>query len=150
MNLYDVNFSQLKNQKMSKDEFFQQDFQETKKVEGITDTERNPVRLKHKDNIKKLVIIASVAGMGLLLNGCVAGYVEREPVYVVYARPQRPSEQHIWIDGNWRYKNQSHQYVQNTGYWERPKHGQSYVSGRWQTTPKGKSWSKGHWQKNRR
>jgi hypothetical protein len=86
-------------------------------------------------------------GIGIVFNSCVGGYVASEPAYYDYARPQRPSETHIWINGDWGWNNQTHLYVQKTGYWEKPRQGQSYVQGSWQTTPRGKSWSKGHWQK---
>jgi hypothetical protein len=86
-------------------------------------------------------------GIGIVFNSCVGGYVASEPSYIEYQRPQRPSEAHIWINGDWGWNNQTHVYVQKTGYWERPRQGQSYVEGHWQTTDRGKSWSKGHWQK---
>ena len=100
--------------------------------------------------MKKVIYFICLAGMGLFLNSCIAGYIATEPGYVEYARPMRPSEQHIWIDGDWGWNNQTHVYVQRAGYWDRPRQGQSFVSGHWQSTPKGKSWSKGHWQKDGR
>jgi hypothetical protein len=87
-------------------------------------------------------------GLMLVLNSCMDGYVSSEPTYTEYARPQRPSEAHIWIDGDWGWNSQSHVYVQKAGYWDMPRHGHTYVSGSWQTSPKGKSWSKGHWQRD--
>jgi hypothetical protein len=99
-------------------------------------------------HLKKFIYIASLAGMGFFLNSCLAGYVATEPVYVEYSRPARPSNLHIWIDGDWGWNNQRHSYVQRTGYWEKPRQGQTYVSGSWQTTPNGRSWSKGHWQRD--
>jgi len=89
-------------------------------------------------------------GIGIVFTSCMGGYVASEPTYVDYARPQRPSETHIWIDGDWGWNNQSHVYVQKAGYWDRPRQGQSYVAGSWQTTPRGKTWAKGHWQKQGR
>jgi len=100
--------------------------------------------------IKRIIFLTSLAGIGLLFNACTAGYVATEPSYVEYSRPERPSEYHIWIDGDWVFNNQTHAYVQRNGYWERPVQGRTYVSGQWQSTPKGKYWSKGHWQKKGR
>jgi hypothetical protein len=100
--------------------------------------------------MKKIIYLISLAIVALFLDSCFAGYVASEPTYVEYSRPERPSSQHIWIDGDWGWNNSTHVYVQKAGYWDRPRQGQSFVSGHWQTTPKGKSWSKGHWQKQGR
>ena len=92
-----------------------------------------------------------ILGVGsLLLNSCFAGYVASEPAYVEYSRPAPPSNQHIWINGDYEWNNSSRVYVQRNGYWDHPRPGQSYQSGHWQSSPKGKSWSKGHWQKDER
>jgi len=87
-------------------------------------------------------------GTALIFTSCMGGYIASEPEYTQYERPPRPSETHIWIDGDWRWNNQTHVYVQKAGYWDRPRQGQYYVQGNWQTTPRGKSWNRGHWQKD--
>ena len=92
--------------------------------------------------------MAFLAGASISLNSCMGGYVMSEPSYTEYERPARPSETHIWIDGDWNWNSQTHLYVQKAGYWDRPRQGQSYVKGNWQTTQRGKSWNKGHWQKD--
>jgi hypothetical protein len=104
--------------------------------------------MKNHESWRKLFLITSLAGLGLLFNSCVTGYVETEPSYVVMVRPAQPSNVHIWIDGDWRWNSQSQRYVQNTGYWEKPRQSQTYVSGYWQSAPKGKYWQNGHWQNN--
>lgn len=106
--------------------------------------------MKNKGVFRKLVFLASLAGIGLFLNSCAAGYVVTEPSYVEYSRPQRPSELYIWIDGDWIFNSQTHAYVQQNGYWAKPNHDRIYVTGQWQTSPKGKYWSKGHWQRKER
>jgi len=101
--------------------------------------------------MKKVIFIISLSGVLFLLNGCTStGYVTSEPAYVEFSRPAPPSQQHIWIDGDWAYNNHNHVYVQRNGYWVKPQHGRKYVSGHWQSTPRGKSWSRGHWQRNNR
>jgi len=101
--------------------------------------------------MKRIIFLISLAGVLLLLNACsTTGYVTTEPAYVEYTRPERPSNLHIWIDGDWQYNNQTHVYVQKNGYWSKPSQGRTYETGHWQSTPKGKSWSKGHWKKNNR
>ena len=97
--------------------------------------------------IKRIIFLTSLVGIGLFFNGCTAGYVATEPSYVEYSRPQRPSDLHIWIDGDWVFNSQTHAYVQRNGYWAAPQQNRIYITGQWQSTPRGKYWSKGHWQK---
>jgi len=106
--------------------------------------------MKNLKVFKKLIYLTSLAGIGLFLTSCASGYVATEPSYVEYSRPQRPSELHIWIDGDWTFNRQTHSYVQQNGYWAAPNQGRVYISGQWQTSPRGKYWSKGHWQKRGR
>jgi hypothetical protein len=106
--------------------------------------------MKNNNVLKKFYIIVSLFGTGILLNSCSTGYVATQPSYIEYSRPERPSNLHIWIDGDWSYNHQSRTYIQQRGYWEKPSPNRIYVSGQWQTTPKGKYWSKGHWQKRER
>lgn len=98
-------------------------------------------------HIKKALYITSLVGIGLLFNSCIGGYVATEPAYVEYSRPQQPSSLHIWIDGDWYWSNQTHNYVKRNGYWELPRQNRIYVTGFWQTSPKGRYWKPGHWQR---
>jgi hypothetical protein len=106
--------------------------------------------MKNKEVFKKILVIASIAGMGIFLNSCASGYVATQPTYSEYTRPPQPSALHIWIDGDWSYSRQTHAYVQQNGYWTKPNPNRIYVLGQWQTTPKGKYWTKGRWQKKER
>ncbi|MGD0343215.1 MAG: hypothetical protein ABSA76_16055, partial [Bacteroidales bacterium] len=120
------------------------------KREPLLNTAGTGVNAKFSRHLKKFVYMTSLAGIGLFFNGCMAGYIASEPTYVEVSRPPRPSNLHIWIDGDWAWNYQTHVYVQKAGYWERPRQSQTYVSGHWQTTPRGKSWAKGHWQRQSR
>jgi hypothetical protein len=97
--------------------------------------------------MKKIIYVVILAVGSMVLNSCFAGFVATEPSYVEYSRPERPSTQYIWIDGDWGWNYQTHVYVQKAGYWDRPRQGQSYQPGHWQSNAKGKSWSNGRWQK---
>jgi hypothetical protein len=133
---------------MKNNAFIQNDVPETREEESLSGLVKTGILAKVGRHLKTYIYIAGLAGIGLMANSCVLGYVATEPVYVETSRPPQPSNLHIWIDGDWVYSNQSHGYVRNTGYWERPRQNSVYVSGRWQSTPQGKHWEKGRWQKN--
>jgi hypothetical protein len=142
-----ITHSLSKETKMKKTEVTPNDVQETTQNQSLLITAKAGAITKVGGGIKRMIILTSLAGIGLFFNGCTAGYVATEPSYVEYSRPQRPSDLHIWIDGDWVFNTQTHAYVQRNGYWERPVQGRTYISGSWQSTPRGKYWSKGHWQK---
>jgi hypothetical protein len=133
---------------MKKNECMQNEIHGTHTNEPLLNLADRRVARKSGGNLRKMFIIASLAGIGLFLNGCVAGYVETEPAYGVSYRTPPPSSTHIWIDGGWGWNGQSHGYVQRSGYWEQPRQGQTYISGSWQSSSRGKYWQNGHWQKN--
>ena len=133
--------------KMKNNKDLENDVQDSIKSKMLLNSSETGIIAKVGENIKKMIYITSLAGMGLFLNSCLAGYVLSEPVYVEYARPPRPTNLHIWIDGDWAYNNQTHVYLQKTGYWQKPNQGQTYVTGYWKSTPKGKAWAPGHWLK---
>jgi hypothetical protein len=145
-----ITHSQPKKITMKNTEVTQNDVPKATQSQSIWTNAEVVITNKASGGIKRIIFLASLAGIGLFFNGCTAGYVATEPSYVEYSRPERPSEYHIWIDGDWVFNNQTHAYVQRNGYWERPIQGRTYVSGQWQSTPKGKYWSKGRWQKKAR
>jgi hypothetical protein len=136
-----------KSQEMKSIKVLETDVQSTIITGPLISSTEPRVIMKAGRHIKKVIYIASLAGMGLFLNSCLGGYIATEPAYVEYSRPPRPTQTHIWIDGDWAWNNQTHVYVQRAGYWERPRQNQTYVTGHWQTTSKGKSWAPGRWQK---
>ena len=115
------------------------------KMEPLFNAQKTGFFPKAIKPFRMLIYATGLAGIGLLFNSCMAGYVASEPSYVEYSRPQRSNESQIWIGGDWNYNRQTHVYVQNNGYWENPRRGQTYTSGYWQTSPQGKSWTKGRW-----
>lgn len=142
-----ITHSQAKELNMKNTKVTPNDVQETFQSQSILTNAEVVISNKVSYGIKRIIFLTSLAGIGLFFNGCTAGYVATEPSYVEYSRPQRPSDLHVWIDGDWVFNSQTHAYVQRNGYWEQPVQGRTYVSGSWQSTPKGKYWSKGHWQK---
>lgn len=98
--------------------------------------------------MKKLIFLSFLAGVLISINSCTAtGYVASEPAYVEYSRPVRPSELHIWIDGEWQYNRSQQAYVQKKGYWKKPSEGRDFEKGHWLETSRGRTWVPGHWQK---
>lgn len=118
----------------------------------VDNTKKNDVHSGRHNRLGKymkiFIYLIFLSGIGLALNSCMGGYVASEPSYSQYDRPQRPSEAHFWIDGDWDWNSRSHSYVQRAGYWEKPRIGQTYVTGSWQSNQHGKTWSKGHWQRD--
>jgi len=97
--------------------------------------------------MKKFYFIIMITGSLLFFNSCTTtGYVSSEPSYVEYARPSRPSETHIWIDGDWVYHRQNKVYVRKHGNWHKPKPNRTYVSGSWQSSSQGMYWQSGYWR----
>lgn len=129
-------------------EFIQNDSRISKIQESSSGTAKNRFAANAGKRLKNFIYIAGLAGIGLLANSCSLGYVSTEPVYVESVRPARPSNLHVWIDGDWVYNRQRHAYVHSSGYWERPSENRIYVSGRWQNGPRGQYWEKGHWKRN--
>ena len=109
-----------------------------------------PTVAKAGRQFRKLLLVAAFAGTGFMMNGCAAGYVATEPVYVETARPPRPTELHVWVDGGWKWNRHNHAYDHTNGYWSRQNNGRVYVTGHWQTNSRGQSWTPGHWQRNGR
>ncbi len=98
--------------------------------------------------LKKIIFLASLAGISVGLTGCFSsGYIQSEPSYVQHSRPPQPSSLHVWVDGNWGWNPVSHVYVQKDGYWQKPFGNRTYQAGHWQQSAKGKSWKSGKWQK---
>ena len=86
--------------------------------------------------MKKIFFVGSLAIVLLTLGSCTTqGYVSSEPTYVEFARPERPSNLYIWIDGDWVYNRRSQVYVRQNGHWQRPSRNRTYVTNSWQSTP---------------
>jgi hypothetical protein len=130
-------------------DFFENELLNTHTVEPGLESVNNNSVTKAGRQLRKIIGIAGIAAFGLCLNACTStGYVESEPTYVEYSRPQQPSNNHVWINGDWVYSNQTHAYKQKNGYWHKPHHSQTYVAGHWQSSPKGYYWKPGYYQKH--
>ena len=96
--------------------------------------------------MKKLFYIISLIGIVSLLNACSAGYVSIEPSYQETYRPTRPSNSHIWIEGNWYWNNRTRSYYHRDGNWTIPRQGRYYEPGHWVQTRRGYRWLPGRWR----
>jgi hypothetical protein len=135
---------------MKNKEVLEKDVQHPVKSELLMNTVGAGVIGRVRRNLKSIIYISSLAGIGLFFNSCVGGFIATEPAYVEYSRPVRPSATYIWIDGDYAWNNQTRVYVQRAGYWEKPRPNQTYMAGHWQSSSKGKTWAPGHWQKQGR
>jgi hypothetical protein len=104
---------------------------------------------KKPGKISRIILFLIVfTGACITFNSCVGGYVVSEPLYDdVYDRPASPGIGYIWIDGDWLWDRQTHNYVHEHGYWTRPRSGRSYEKGHWESGPRGKYWAKGRWNR---
>lgn len=135
---------------MKTNENLQRDLQDVIQCESLSGTIETSFVEKVGMNLKRIIYVTSLAGMGLFFYACAPGYVATQPAYVEYTRPAQPSGLHVWIDGDWRYSRQTHAYERRNGYWEKPNQGRTYVSGHWQSTPRGQYWVAGRWQRHDR
>ena len=131
---------------MKTNEGFQPDGQDAIQWQPVISRTGIGFASKAGNQLRRIIYIASFAGMGLFFFGCSTGYVATQPSYVEYSRPAQPSSHHIWIDGDYKYKHQTHSYKQNNGHWHKKSQGRTYVPGHWQSEPRGQYWVAGYWQ----
>jgi len=63
----------------------------------------------------------------------------------VVERPPQPTTNHVWIDGEWAWKNGG--YVWVPGYWTVPERDHVWIRGHWAHKPDGSSyWENGFWK----
>ncbi len=103
--------------------------------------------MKTIKHMNKFIVVAGLLGTALLFQSCGPAYVSFEPATVEMARPQRPTETHIWIEGDWVWSSSTRMYVQNNGYWAQPQRDRQFVRGHWERTPKGHYWVAGRWER---
>ncbi len=95
--------------------------------------------------MKKVIVVAGVLIVTFFFTGCEGPYVASEPVYTEGIRPAQPSSSHIWIDGDWYYNRQLHNYNRRQGHWDMPRPGHSFQQGHWESNKKGHHWIGGKW-----
>jgi hypothetical protein len=88
--------------------------------------------------VAMLVIVTTAANAQFI--------VKIRPVAPVVVRTVAPSSRHIWVDGEWVWRNGGYQYV--NGYWAAaPMSGAVWVPGHWKQTRRGWMWKPGHWRR---
>lgn len=96
--------------------------------------------------MKKFIFLSGLMVMALFFNNCGPSYVSAEPTYIEEARPPRPTNTHIWVDGNWVWNRNAHTYVRRNGYWVVPNRGRAFVPGHWAVKRRGHYWVPGRWR----
>lgn len=94
--------------------------------------------------MKKLFV--ALIGLTLISNSCSPSYVSTQPTYQEGFRPQQPSNNHVWVDGNWIYNRPTRSYNHSNGYWSVPNRGRKFQSGQWRNNRRGYYWSPGRWR----
>ena len=94
--------------------------------------------------MKKALFI--LIGMALIANSCSPAYVSTQPSYQEGFRPAQPSNNYVWVDGNWIYNRPTRTYNHSQGYWSLPYRGQRYQSGQWRNNRRGFYWTPGRWR----
>jgi hypothetical protein len=64
---------------------------------------------------------------------------------VVLKRPAKAKSDHTWVDGHWRYDNQSNRYVWAKGHWKQNRNGHNWTAGKWVACTGGHNWTAGRW-----
>jgi hypothetical protein len=98
-----------------------------------------------KKNLLKLLLVFFVA-LAFSFTASAQFVVRTRPAHtVVVARPERPSPRHVWVEGEWAWRNGHYEYVD--GYWAVPGDGYSaWVPGHWRKRRGGWVWIAGHWR----
>ena len=73
--------------------------------------------------------------------------VRVRPAAPVAVRIASPSPRHIWVEGDWVWRNGN--YVYQPGYWHLPRGRERWISGHWKRTRGGWYWVPGHWARRR-
>ncbi len=95
--------------------------------------------------MKKFTFFITLIGFGLFVR-CKPAYVTVKPDYVETPRPARPSNNHIWINGDWVWNSQTKTYIREDSYWVVPNRNRSYTQGQWKTTQRGYYWEPSRWK----
>ena len=93
--------------------------------------------------MKKFIFLVSMVGLVSLFNSCSVHYVSEEPMYLTYHRPQRPSNDYIWVDGGWSWNSGTRTYTQVNGNWQRHDNGRKHKQGHWEKNKHGSRWVNG-------
>jgi hypothetical protein len=105
-------------------------------------------KLKNNDSLKnkvmkKFIFLFSLVTIISFFNACSVGYVSEEPVYQTYHRPQRPSNDYIWVEGGWTWNSRTNTYVQVNGNWVKQSQGRRHKQGHWERNQRGYRWVRG-------
>jgi hypothetical protein len=95
--------------------------------------------------MKRKVFYLTLFISSILIASCGPTYVVREkPEDVVYLRPAPPSDEYIWVSGDWLWTNGK--YVWHEGHYEVRRPGYRRVEGHWINMGGGWRWVPGHWK----
>lgn len=64
---------------------------------------------------------------------------------VIVRRPNRIRQNHIWVEGHWKWSDFYREYIWIKGQWMRERSGHYWVSGFWEVSLNGFIWIEGYW-----
>jgi hypothetical protein len=96
--------------------------------------------------LKMLFFALFLMGFSQTFIACSPSYVRIQPTYAEEFRSPCPSNNHVWVDGNWRYNRPIKAYTRGNGYWLLPNVNRKYESGQWRNNSRGFYWTPGRWR----
>ena len=65
--------------------------------------------------------------------------------HIIVKRPSRIRQNHIWVEGHWKWSDFYRDYIWIKGQWMRERSGHYWVSGFWEVSINGFIWIEGYW-----
>jgi hypothetical protein len=95
--------------------------------------------------MKKIVFGLSLFVFVFLFTSCGPSYVDRDrPAEAVYLRPPPPSDNYVWVSGDWVWSGKK--YAWHEGHYETRRVGYRWFEGHWINSRGGWVWIRGRWR----
>ena len=88
-----------------------------------------------------------IGTMLLLGTAAIAQVVAEKPIAprTIVQKPPRPSNDHVWIDGEWTWNDKTSTYEWERGGWTKAEAGKTYKPGYWRKVEDGWEYVPGRW-----
>lgn len=97
--------------------------------------------------MKKIILLSAVT---LLLSssnlvGQMIVKVKPQKPKIVIVKPSKIYKNKVWMDGHWKWSNQSSSYQWVKGHWTKRRRNNTWKAGKWQKLPAGWKYVSGRW-----